>query len=246
MSGETRGLVADVAERAADSTGHAAAVRSMFGRIAPTYDLLNHVLSGGLDVVWRQRAVRALAGAKDGPTLDLCAGTMDLTALLARARPSARLIAADFSDAMLERGRRKVPCAEVVVADAHSLPFADGEMAVVVCGFGVRNLSDPRRAVREVRRVLGPGGTFVTLEFFRPESAPSRALHRAYSSVLLPVVGGVLSGDRGAYAYLARSMAGFLTRGQYERSLAEAGFVGVSSEDLTLGVASIVVARVPS
>jgi ubiquinone/menaquinone biosynthesis methyltransferase len=147
---------------------------------------------------------------------------------------------------MLDRGRSKVPRAEVVVADAHSLPFADGEMAVVVCGFGVRNLSDPRRAVREVRRVLGPGGVFVTLEFFRPQSAPTRALHRAYSSLLLPLVGGVLSGDRGAYAYLAQSMAGFLTRGEYEETLAEAGFVGVSSEDLTLGVASIVVARVPS
>jgi ubiquinone/menaquinone biosynthesis methyltransferase len=246
MSGDTRGLVADVTARAGGAPGHGPAVRTMFGRIAPTYDLLNHVLSGGLDIAWRRRAVRALAGAKEGPTLDLCAGTMDLTALLDRARPSSRLIASDFSEAMLDRGLKKAPRAEVVVADAHELPFADGEMAAVVCGFGVRNLVDPKRAVREVRRVLGPGGVFVTLEFFRPESAPTRALHRAYSSVLLPLVGGVLSGDRGAYAYLAESMAGFLTRGEYERVLEGAGFTRVSSEDLTLGVAAVVRAEVPS
>jgi ubiquinone/menaquinone biosynthesis methyltransferase len=244
MSGED--LVPDVAARSSGAAGHAAAVRAMFGRIAPTYDLLNHVLSGGLDIAWRKRAVRALAGAKDGPTLDLCAGTMDLTAMLDRARPSSRLIAADFSEAMLERGRAKAPRAEVVVADAHDLPFGDAEMAAVVCGFGVRNLADPRRAVREVRRVLVPGGTFVTLEFFRPESAHTRALHRAYASVLLPLVGGVLSGDRGAYAYLAESMAGFLTRSEYERVLLDAGFERPSGEDLTLGVASIVISRVPS
>ena len=245
MSGQTRGLVADVGERAA-APGHGAAVRAMFGRIAPTYDLLNHVLSGGLDIAWRQRAVRALAGADEGPTLDLCAGTMDLTALLARARPSSRIIAADFSEAMLERGKRKAPRAEIVVADAHRLPFADAEMAAVVCGFGVRNLADPGRAVREVRRVLRPNGVFVTLEFFRPESVPTRAVHRAYSSLLLPLVGGVLSGDRGAYAYLAKSMAGFLTRREYEQALTDAGFARVASEDLTFGVASIVRATVPS
>ena len=93
MSGDTRGLVADVTARAGGAPGHGPAVRTMFGRIAPTYDLLNHVLSGGLDIAWRRRAVRALAGAKEGPTLDLCAGTMDLTALLDRARPSSMRLA---------------------------------------------------------------------------------------------------------------------------------------------------------
>ncbi len=246
MTREARELVPEVTARSGNATGHAAAVRAMFGRIAPTYDLLNHVLSGGFDVAWRAQAVRALALVKEGPTLDLCAGTMDLTALLDRARPSSRLIAADFSEAMLDRGRKKVLRAEVVVADAHNLPFADGEMAAVVCGFGVRNLADPVRAVREVRRVLSPGGVFVTLEFFRPESTSTRALHRAYASLLLPLVGGVLSGDRGAYEYLAKSMAGFLTRGEYEQILEDIGFERVSREDLTLGVASIVKGWVPS
>jgi ubiquinone/menaquinone biosynthesis methyltransferase len=240
-----RGLVPDVKGRD-DNGGHASAVRAMFGRIAPTYDLLNHVLSGGLDIVWRKRAVSLLSGAKPGPTLDLCAGTMDLSVLLDKTRPHDRLIAADFSREMLEKGKHKVPRAEVLVADAQSLPFEDGEMAAVVCGFGVRNVADPLRALREVRRVLAPGGVFVTLEFFRPESAAARSLHGAYASLVLPWVGGVLSGERGAYDYLARSMKGFFSRPEYEAALAGAGFLGVRGEDLTFGVASLVYAEVPS
>jgi ubiquinone/menaquinone biosynthesis methyltransferase len=238
--------VAEVSLRPKDETAHTNAVRAMFGRIAPTYDLLNRVLSGGLDGAWRKRAVAALAGAPDGATLDLCAGTLDLTALVDRARPGGRLVAADFSEEMLARGTKKAPRAEIVMADAHSLPFQDGEMAAVICGFGVRNLADPARAVCEVKRVLQPGGVFVTLEFFRPDNGATRAFHRAYASVLLPLVGGVLSGDRGAYAYLASSMQGFWSRAEYEAELALRGFTRVSSDDLTLGVASIVRAEVPS
>jgi len=238
--------VAEVSLRPKDEAAHANAVRAMFGRIAPTYDLLNRVLSGGLDRAWRKHAVAALAGAPEGATLDLCAGTLDLTVLVDRARSGGRLIAADFSEAMLARGRKKAPRAEVVVADAHRLPFDDGEMAAVICGFGVRNLADPARAVREVRRVLRPGGVFVTLEFFRPEKSATRAFHRAYASVLLPLVGGVLSGDPGAYAYLASSMQGFWSRAEYEAALVSSAFTRVSCEDLTLGVASIVRAEVPS
>ncbi len=238
--------VAEVSLRPKDESAHADAVRAMFGRIAPTYDLLNRVLSGGLDAVWRRRAVAALAGAPEGPTLDLCAGTLDLTALVDRARPAARVIAADFSEVMLARGRDKSPRAEIVVADAHRLPFADGEMAAVICGFGVRNLADPERALCEVRRVLLRGGVFVTLEFFRPARGATRVFHRAYARVLLPLLGGALSGDSGAYSYLASSMQGFWSRAEYEASLIESGFTRVSGEDLTLGVASIVRAEVPS
>jgi ubiquinone/menaquinone biosynthesis methyltransferase len=233
--------VAAVADRAADREAHASAVREMFDRIAPTYDRLNRMLSAGVDVAWRKRAVReAVRGAPPGPVLDLCAGTMDLTALLARARPADRVVAADFSPQMLEAGRAKVPSAERVVADALALPFAAEEFAVVVCGFGVRNLADPARGAREVRRVLKPGGVFVALEFFRPTNAATRAFHAAYARGVLPALGGFVSGDRGAYAYLAESMKGFLARTEYERVLAEAGFVNVHGRDLTFGIASIV------
>jgi ubiquinone/menaquinone biosynthesis methyltransferase len=218
----------------------------MFERIAPTYDLLNRLMSAGLDGVWRRRAVAALRGAPAGPSLDLCAGTLDLSVLLGRARPGERLIAADFAEAMLERGRAKVPEAEVVVADAEALPFADATIAAAVCGFGIRNVAHPERAAAELFRVMVPGGVFVTLELFRPTRAPSRLLHRLYSSLVLPAMGGALSGDRAAYGYLVRSVGGFWAREDYERVLEGAGFARVTGEDLTLGAASLVRAEKPS
>ncbi|MGO8994609.1 MAG: ubiquinone/menaquinone biosynthesis methyltransferase [Polyangiaceae bacterium] len=233
--------VAAVRERGADGEAHASAVREMFDRIAPTYDRINRVLSAGIDVAWRRQAVReAMRGAPEGPVLDLCAGTMDLTALLVQARPRDRVVAADFAPQMLEAGRAKVPSAERVVADALALPFSDGEFAVVVCGFGVRNLADPAKGAREVRRVLKPGGVFVVLEFFRPTRIATRAFHAAYARGVLPTLGGFVSGDRGAYAYLAESMKQFLSRAEYERLLGDSGFCNVRGGDLTLGVASIV------
>jgi len=237
--------VAAVQDRAADLAAHASAVREMFDRIAPTYDRINRVLSAGIDVAWRRRAVReAVEGAPSGPVLDLCAGTMDLTELLVAARPRDRVVAADFSARMLDAGRAKAPTAERVVADALALPFPDGEFALAVCGFGVRNLADPARGAREVMRVLKRGGVFVALDFFRPTRAVTRAFHAAYARGVLPALGGFVSGEPGAYSYLADSMKGFLSRAEYERLLVEVGFRNVRGRDLTLGVASIVVAEV--
>jgi ubiquinone/menaquinone biosynthesis methyltransferase len=237
--------IAELGSRRGDEEAHQAAARGMFERIAPTYDLLNGLLSAGIDRRWRTKAVASLAGAPRGPLLDLCAGTMDLTALLVEERPRDRVVAVDFSPAMLEAGRRKAARAETVVADATALPFDDGTFAGVICGFGMRNLGDPARGAREVRRVLAPGGVFVTLELFRPTRLVTRGFHAAYARVVLPSVGGLVSGDPSAYRYLARSMAGFLTRGEYEGTLRDAGFVRTSAFDLTLGVASVVRAEVP-
>lgn len=233
-----------LSERAGEEAEHRDAARTMFERIAPTYDLLNRLMSAGVDRRWRQRAIAEVERAPAGPVLDLCAGTMDLTALLARARPADRIVATDFAPAMLEAGRRKAPRAEVVVADATSLPFEAGSFAAVVCGFGMRNLADPVAGAREVQRVLRGEGRFVTLELFRPTRAATRAFHGAYARWALPILGGWVSGDRRAYEYLARSMSGFYTRLEYEQVLTAAGFVSVRGVDLTLGVASIVVAEV--
>lgn len=232
--------IADVRARRGEEAVHERAARGMFERIAPTYDTLNRLLSAGFDRRWRLRAVAEVTKAPRGPVLDLCAGTMDLTGLLADVIPNEPVVALDFSPRMLEEGRSKAPRATVVVGDAMALPFEDGAFAAVVCGFGVRNFADPVRGAREALRVLRPGGLFVTLELFRPARWPTRAFHRAYARVVLPTLGGLVSGDREAYRYLARSMRGFLTREEYERTLEELGFVGVRGFDLTLGVASIV------
>jgi ubiquinone/menaquinone biosynthesis methyltransferase len=231
--------IPDVRSRRGEEAAHASAARSMFDRIAPTYDTLNRLLSAGIDARWRARAVAELRSAP-GPVLDLCAGTLDLAALLERARPRDRVVAVDFSAAMLEAGRSKAPRTEVVVGDAAALPFGDGEFGAVICGFGMRNLADLERGVREVSRVLRPGGRFVTLELFRPTRIVTRAFHGAYAGVLLPALGGLVSGDAGAYRYLVRSMARFFSREEYEDLLRSCGFEHARGEDLTLGIASIV------
>jgi ubiquinone/menaquinone biosynthesis methyltransferase len=237
--------IASLDERASRGQTHQRAVRAMFDRIAPTYDLSNRLMSLGMDARWRSRAVAALGAVAEGPVLDLCAGTMDLTAIVARVFPRARVVACDFASKMLEAGREKAPRAETVVADALALPFADGTFGAVLCGFGVRNLADTARGVREVRRVLAPGGRFVTLDFFQPATRRARAFHALYAKHALPAIGGLVSGDRGAYDYLARSMEAFLTRDAYEALLCNVGFGDVRGVDLTLGVASIVTAGVP-
>ncbi len=232
---ESAGPIADLSGRRGEEDVHRGGARRMFERIAPTYDLVNRLMSAGVDRRWRARAIAEIAQASPGPVLDLCAGTMDLTAMLAAARPDDRVVAVDFAPAMLEAGRSKAPRAEVVVADAAALPFESATFSAVICGFGMRNLADPLAGVREVRRVLRPGGVFVTLEFFRPTRVATRAFHRAYATVVLPAVGGLLSGDRRAYDYLARSMAGFLSREEYEGALATGGFGRIRGVDLTLG-----------
>ena len=232
--------IPEVDRRKGSESTHASEVRAMFDRIAPTYDTLNGVLSLGIDRRWRKRAVAELVGGAGGDVLDVCSGTMDFAPLLREAFPRDRIVASDFSGEMLERGKDKAPTVERVVADAMALPFADASFGKIVCGFGVRNLSDPRAGAREALRVLRRGGRFVVLEFFQPERAVTRAFHTMYGDVVLPAVGGLVSGDREAYAYLSKSMKTFLTRRAYADVLREAGFTKVKSFDLLFGIASIV------
>ncbi len=228
-----------------DAPQHASANRAMFDRIAPTYDLLNKLMSFGIDKRWRVKAIAQIgkSGDRVGPVLDLCAGTLDLSVLLEDTFPTERIVACDFSANMLERGKSKVTRTERVVGDALALPFDDDTFGAVICGFGMRNLADLRAGVREARRVLRPGGTFVTLELFAPKLLRTRALHSAALKSALPVLGAVVARDRDAYAYLAESMAGFVTREQYQAILREEGFDAVSATDLTMGVAALVTGR---
>jgi 4-hydroxy-3-polyprenylbenzoate decarboxylase len=241
-----------LSRRVAAPTEHADGNREMFDRIAPTYDRLNRVMSLGIDRRWRVRAVEMLrpaieASPRSRPrVLDLCAGTLDLAALLEETFPDAEVVACDASDKMLALGRAKVRNVECVVGDALALPFEDGSFDAIVCGFGVRNLADLRKGLREARRVLRPQGSFVTLELFRPRGTTSRFIHGAGLRFALPVLGAALAKDREAYEYLAESMEGFVTREAYEQLLESEGFGPVDAVDLTLGMVSLVRGQAPA
>ena len=230
----------------AGDPGRGPEVREMFDRIAPTYDLTNRILSMGIDTIWRKRTVRAL-GPLDATSLDLCAGTLEMTLeLLAAGSP--RVVAVDFSAEMLERGRGRLPegaPVDVVVGDAEALSV-EGPFGAATCGFGLRNVPDNRAALSEVLSVLRPGGRFAVLEFFRPVRAHARAFHGLFNKLVLPNVGGLISGDRAAYAYLAESMVAYLSRAEFEALAIEVGFELVSSDDLLPPVASLVVLRRPA
>jgi len=210
------------------------AIASMFARIAPRYDALNHILSFNTDRRWRRRAVQELGGAPRR-VLDLATGTGDLGLALRRA--GKRVVGADFCLDMLARARRK-GVSELVAADALSLPFRDGSFDAVTIAFGVRNFADLPRGLAEIRRVLAAGGTLLILEFSRP-AGPAAAAYRLYSDRFLPWIGGLLSGARDAYAYLNRSAREWPGSEELARILQGAGFDRVAAVPLTFGVAAI-------
>jgi demethylmenaquinone methyltransferase/2-methoxy-6-polyprenyl-1,4-benzoquinol methylase len=222
----------------------AAAVRAMFGAIAPRYDLLNHLLSLNRDRGWRRRAVDLLLAHAplDGRYLDACAGTLDLARELA-CRPgfSGRVAGCDFSLPMLHGGLPKTRGVALspVCGDALRLPFADGAFHGATVGFGVRNLADLDAGLRELRRVLRPGGRLVILEFTTPGWQPFRALYLAYFRRILPLVGRLVSRHGSAYAYLPASVLAFPDPAALGARMEEAGFGQVAWETRTGGIVAI-------
>ena len=179
-------------------------VQSMFDRIAPVYDVMNRVMTAGLDRRWRRLAVREVVWPGDR-VLDACCGTGDL-AVEAESR-GGRVVGLDFSQRMLERARRKSGTIEWVQGDALALPFADGEFDAATVGFGVRNLEDLERGLGELYRVLRPGGRVAVLEITRPRGL-LRPFFRVWLDVLVPLAGRILPGGK-AYTYLPASVRRF-------------------------------------
>lgn len=219
-------------------------VKAMFSDIAPKYDLLNHLLSFNVDRRWRKRAIRALEWERrpEGVYLDLCSGTMDVASELARQRGfGGRVIGADFAEPMLRAGRAKVSGQAVhpVTADALSLPLADGSCAGAIVAFGVRNLADLDAGLREVARVVAPGGRYVILEFTTPRAAIVRSGYHLYFHHMLPRIGGLISGNRGAYRYLPESVAHFPQPPELADRMRAAGFRDVTWKLLSFGIAAI-------
>jgi demethylmenaquinone methyltransferase/2-methoxy-6-polyprenyl-1,4-benzoquinol methylase len=219
-------------------------VRHIFSEIAPRYDLLNRVLSLGIDRAWRRRALGLLdwRRAPAGVYVDLCAGTLDVGALLTRQPGFGGLVVgADFAVPMLRAGAGKAPPERLapVGADALALPLADASADGALVAFGIRNVADLDACLREVRRVLRPGARFVILEFTTPPNALVRAGYHAYFHHVLPLLGRLVSGHPTAYAYLPRSVAHFPAEPELAERMRRAGFGEVRWERLTLGVAAV-------
>jgi demethylmenaquinone methyltransferase/2-methoxy-6-polyprenyl-1,4-benzoquinol methylase len=230
-------------KRLADPHGQpdkAARVEAMFEAIAPTYELVNSVLSAGRDRYWRRRAVAVARLSAGDRVLDLCCGTGDLARALVKESPAA-VVGCDFSQRMLELAadRNRLPiywCR----ADAQSLPFADGSFSLVGCAFGVRNFQELGRGLEEIHRVLRRGGRAVILEFSTPRAPVLGGLYGFYFRRVLPRLAALISRDRmGAYRYLAKSVSSFVGDAGMVKELRSAGFSRVQCHRLTIGVVTV-------
>jgi len=213
----------------------------MFDEIASRYDLLNHLLSAGIDRHWRKRAIRSLALTGRERLLDVCTGTGDLAIEARTASPgAARVVGVDFSAVMLALGREKLrrrsldSTIALVRGDAASMPVADSSIDAVTIAFGIRNVDDRAAACREILRVLKPGGRLAVLEFSMPTSPLFRRLYLSYFRYILPSIGRWISGHATAYTYLPASVDGFEPR-TFIELLRQCGFVDVHADPMTFG-----------
>jgi demethylmenaquinone methyltransferase/2-methoxy-6-polyprenyl-1,4-benzoquinol methylase len=243
-------------EGAATEADASKKVREMFTRIAPRYDLLNHLLSLQLDRLWRKRVARRLRPTlqhHSALVLDLCCGTGDLALALARVGP-ARIIGADFSHSMLVCARAKgaksqrvpihsgltaPPSMPLFEADALRLPFASSSFDLVTSAFGFRNLANYEAGLREIQRVLKPGGTIAILEFTEPPAGMLGNLYRWYFCEVLPKIGGLISGEPAAYSYLPKSVARFFRPPELASLMTAVGYQSVDYRVWTLGTVAL-------
>lgn len=224
-------------------------VAKMFDNISPRYDLLNHLLSMGIDVLWRKKAISLLRKRKPHPEmlLDVATGTGDF-ALEALSLSPDKIIGVDISGGMLEVGRKKMAKRglsdriEMIQADSENLPFQDNMFDAVIVGFGVRNFENLRKGLSEMNRVLKPGGVVTVLEFSKPRSFPFKQLYNFYFMNILPRVGSMISKDKSAYTYLPESVQAFPDGKDFLKILEETGYKQTAWKSLAFGISAIYVA----
>lgn len=217
-------------------------VRRTFSAIAERYDLANHLLSGGIDFLWRARVGRMVAAHRPKQVLDLATGSGDLAAELGKAVPDAQIAAADFCLPMLEVARRKkVPA--LLQADGLSLPFRSRSFDAVTVAFGLRNMASWETALGEMARVLRPGGLVLVMDFSLPTFAPFLQIYRLYLHHVLPRFAGLLTGNTEAYEYLGQSIEKFPRDRAMLDLIERCGFEGARQVPLCLGIASIYTAQ---
>jgi demethylmenaquinone methyltransferase/2-methoxy-6-polyprenyl-1,4-benzoquinol methylase len=238
--------------RAAPATERRRWVRDAFHRISSRYDLLNHVLSGGIHLLWKRAAVEAAHLGPGETGLDVCCGTGDLVAGMARAvGPRGHAIGLDFAPGMLAIAARRLiglgfaDRVTLICGDAEALPLADGTVSAVTFAFGLRNVGHPERALREAYRVLQPLGRLVILEFSQPPSRFTRTVYDFYSRTVIPRIGGWLSGRRDAYQYLHDSIRQWPDPEQLSDLVRRAGFPDVRYRLQTAGIAAMHLAVKP-
>lgn len=226
-----------------------ARIAGMFDAIAPRYDLLNHVLSAGMDRGWRERAVDSLALPERARVLDLCTGTGDLAIATVHRVKTATVVGVDFAGEMLRLGLEKIRGASLqqkvrlISGDAARIPLPDASCDAATIGFGIRNVAEPERALGEIARVVKPGGRLAILEFGQPQIPGIRTLYSWYFRYLLPLVGRMVSKHQSAYSYLPASVGTFPPPSEFCRILSATGFSQVRAVPLTFGIVYLFVAR---
>jgi demethylmenaquinone methyltransferase/2-methoxy-6-polyprenyl-1,4-benzoquinol methylase len=223
-------------------------VAQMFDNISPKYDLLNHVLSLGIDIYWRKKAIRLLRSEKPRIILDIATGTGDFAIEAAALKPE-KIIGMDISEGMLQVGREKIKrlglekLIDLRQGDSERLPLEDNYFDAVIVSFGVRNFENLEKGLRDMHRVLKPGGTCVILEFSKPKAFPLKQLYYFYFRTILPLIGKVISKDQSAYTYLPESVQAFPDGEDFIGIFRQSGFNSTKCITLSFGISSIYIGK---
>lgn len=231
-----------------EEAGKKEQVARMFNNISRHYDFLNHLLSLGIDRGWRKRAIKLLRPLQPKQVLDVATGTGDFAFQALDLNPD-KVIGIDISEGMLEVGRKKIlkrnlsDKIELQRGDSENLQFEENKFDAVTVGFGVRNFENLEKGLKEIFRVLKPGGMLVVLEFSRPRKFPMAQLYRFYFKAILPKIGRLISKDKSAYTYLPESVEAFPDGMDFENILKQTGFKDTTCKPLTFGISSIYTGR---